>query len=198
MCCRSGKIHVGLGSRVGRMCQGHAVGGRLVPSPARWRVVDGALGFLWQKIQRALLHAVSNRIESHRIASLRCSRSLREGADSNWEPLARIRAAKCDGLLKRVSAESTISCTAQKAVVERTALMRRPKGGRIAVGRYHCACMRPDGVALSSLGDRRRRPTARWRGGLRVRDVYVLLHIHWSLHRSMIKIRRDERTRGNN
>ena len=103
---------------------------RLVPSPARWRVVDGALGFLWQKIQCIVACCIkSNRIASH--ASHRCSRSLREGADSNWEPLARIRAATCDGLLKRVSAESTISCTAQKAVVERTALMRRPKGGRI-------------------------------------------------------------------
>ena len=48
-----------------------------------------------------------HQIESHRIASHRCSRSLREGANSNWEPLARIRAATCDGLLKRVSAEST-------------------------------------------------------------------------------------------
>ena len=78
-----------------------------------------------------MLHQIeSNRIASHRIGH-RCSRSLREEANSNWEPLARIRAATCDGLLKRVSAESTISYTAQKAVVERTALMRRLKGGRI-------------------------------------------------------------------
>mgnify|MGYP006974867526 CR=1 FL=1 len=68
-----------------------------------WRV-----GVMWQKIQCIVACCIkSNRIASHRIASHRCSRSLREGANSNWEPLARIRATTCDGLLKRVSAEST-------------------------------------------------------------------------------------------
>ena len=69
-----------------------------------WRV-----GVLVAKdsVHCCMLHQIEYRIASHRIASLRCSRSLREGANSNWEPLARIRAATCDGLLKRVSAEST-------------------------------------------------------------------------------------------